>query len=74
MATVTITFETDNAAFEDEPELEVDRLLRQARIKVFAQLARAPGCVCTAPEAGDKLLDSNGNTVGKVEVQHGSSV
>lgn len=64
---IKIEFSTDNAAFEDSPS-EIHFVLAQIARKVQSQVARAEGCLCTAAEADDKLLDSNGNTVGSVEI------
>lgn len=66
---VTITFDTNNAAFEDDFDAELARVLRSLPRKIGAQMARASGCVCTHPEADDKLLDVNGNTCGFVRVE-----
>jgi hypothetical protein len=66
---IIIEFETDNAAFEDDFAAEVRAVLVQAKHKIFAQMGRPNGCKCTAPEAVDKLLDVNGNTVGSVSIQ-----
>ncbi len=57
--TVTITIECNNAAFGDQPELEVARILRKqaddmehsGRLRVF-----------------NKLYDINGNAVGSIEL------
>ncbi len=57
----------DNAAFEDDPT-ELRKILGTCYEKVLNQLAREPGCVCTALEVDDKLLDSNGNTVGTIKL------
>jgi len=66
---VKIEFDTDNAAFEGEGlGLELARVLGRARLNILSQMARRPGCVCDAPESADKLRDSNGNTIGTVEV------
>lgn len=59
-----ITINMDNAAFEDDPG-ELLRILQTIPAKVEEQKARG-ACLCDAPEAGDKLLDINGNTVGHV--------
>ena len=72
MATITIKFDTDNAAFEDEPVAEVDRVLKQAKRKIFEQLGRDPRAVCNAPEAADYLYDINGNQIGMLTVTKGS--
>jgi len=70
--TITITIETDNAAFDECERGEVARILRTlARdIGSGAQPLDMPGAqVCTANEiAGDgrKLHDTNGNACGRV--------
>jgi hypothetical protein len=65
---VLIEIECDNASFEDSLEAEVSFVLGGAVMKILKQLSRKP-CVCDAPEVSDKLLDSNGNTVGRVVVE-----
>jgi hypothetical protein len=66
---IIIEFECDNAAFEGWLfQREVLRILLDAHRKIGEQLSRKEGCVCTALESADKLLDSNGNTVGSVKV------
>lgn len=71
---IKIEFDCDNAAFESGPYTrqlameEVYAVLKQAMEKIVVQLGR-PHSVCDAPEAADKLLDSNGNTVGSVIVE-----
>lgn len=65
---VTIVLDCDGAAFEDEPIAELTRILGTVPAKLTRILARTPGCVCTAPEADDKLLDSYGRTVGSLTV------
>lgn len=65
---VKIEVECDNAAFQDgQLYNELRRILRQALRKV-PKLRRRKPCLCDAPEADDVLLDTNGNTVGRVEV------
>jgi hypothetical protein len=66
---ITIEFETDNAAFEGELfGGELKKVLNQARLKVLRQRHRPPA-LCEHLESMDKLLDTNGNTVGTVEVK-----
>ena len=67
---VVITVNCDTAAFDrsGDPSVELSRILAGCVKKFRAQLAREPGCVCDAPEANDKLLDLNGNTVGSITV------
>ena len=60
MSKVTITINTDNAAFEDALDYEVIRCLSQVRA--------FDGEIQTVSGDG-KIRDSNGNTVGKVEVE-----
>lgn len=55
---ITITINTDNAAFEGDPGVELSRILTQLA-QEFEQT--------TNPHSG-KICDINGNTVGKVEV------
>ena len=59
--TITITIRTDNAAFEDNPETEVGRILRN-----YAATIQTRGLV-----DGYGLRDGNGNTVGHVEIVAG---
>src|SRR5262245_35046921 len=67
MATVRIEFETDNAAFSGPA------FRREARMVMAAALAaitRVNGrLVTTCGEFWSNLRDSNGNTVGRVEVK-----
>lgn len=67
---VVITVNCDSAAFSrcDDPSVELSRILAGCVKKFRAQLEREPGCICDAPEADDKLLDLNGNTVGSIKV------
>jgi len=65
---INIEFDADNAAFEGHHFYpEIRRIFDQAIKKIHAQRLRPP-CSCTAPESVDKLLDTNGNTVGWVRV------
>lgn len=60
----------DNAAFDGDIEealWELSNILRRVPNKVREQHDR-PASLCDAPEAGDKLLDTNGNTVGHVRL------
>ena len=53
--TFTLTMETDNAAFGDDPAAEISRLLREAARRVELGILDSP------------LLDANGNRVGRFE-------
>ena len=57
LVTATLTITMDNAAFEPIPRLEVIRILEQASGKLANGNTSFP------------LYDSNGNKVGKFEVQ-----
>lgn len=63
MATVTITIETDNAAFEDSPRHETARVLRALAHELDGG---EPGVLESFD--GQKLRDVNGNCVGVVGV------
>jgi hypothetical protein len=68
---LTIKISMDDAAFE-ESHTELERILGKVNGKVARLLDRAEGCLCDADEGDmtidDKLLDSNGNTVGRVRL------
>lgn len=66
---VTIEFETDNTAFSDDFTAELNHVLYSAEMKIWAQRRRKPATVCTALESIDKLLDTNGNTIGTVRIE-----
>jgi hypothetical protein len=53
---LTLTIHCDNAAFDDHPEMEIARILRKAAQDIDRGTFAAP------------LLDSNGNTVGKLKI------
>lgn len=65
---LTIKIDLDNAAFEDDMIGELAQVLRSCVGKTIAQLER-PDSLCDHPEAADKLLDSNGNTVGSIRLR-----
>jgi hypothetical protein len=64
---VRIEFDMDNAAFEDDLNGALQFIFAQAHRKIHEQLERKEA-LCKAPEAADKLLDLNGNTVGSIEL------
>lgn len=59
MATVRVTFQADNAAFENDPNTESARILREA-----ADWIEGRG----EPGQSHILRDINGNTVGAVSI------
>jgi len=65
---LTIEIGMDNTAFQDDPTLELSRIMDTVAGKVSRQLQREDGCICVALEIDDKLLDTNGNTVGFVRL------
>jgi len=65
---IIIEVECQGAAF-DNFEYEIHRILNQAEHKILQQRDREPATICDAPEAADKLLDVNGNTVGTVRYE-----
>lgn len=69
---VVIDVETVNAAFG---EGDVDEVIGKLALIFSGQILRKireqtsrPPALCNAPEAADKILDYNGNTVGSVTV------
>lgn len=63
---VCIEFDCNNSAFDGDGFcFELKSILQQAVQKIIAQSNRSP-CLCAWPESADKLLDTNGNTVGTV--------
>ena len=62
---ITITINTDNAAFEDDPSSEVARILRQ----LIDRLTRGAAADDLQEADGIKLRDINGNMVGSVSVE-----
>ncbi len=60
---ITITINTDNAAFEDNAETEVARTLANSARNLADGLT-------TIILGATKLRDINGNTVGAVEIKH----
>ena len=59
MADITITINTDNAAFQDDPEELARRLYK------IADDARDCG-----EDIGQAVMDSNGNKVGEVTIDY----
>jgi hypothetical protein len=66
---IQIELECDNAAFEGKNLVpQIAWILGTAAGKIDMQLRRKSFIVCSALEADDKLLDTNGNTVGFVRI------
>jgi len=64
---IKIYLECDNDAFSGNPLPEITRILETVPGKIRKQMARKPSA-CNAPESSDKLMDINGNTVGRLNV------
>lgn len=60
MSLVTMTLSTNNAAFDDDPAVEIARILR-----AVAQRLTMEGVDCIEDD-GMALRDFNGNTVGRI--------
>ena len=54
MTRIEIGFDTENAAFEDTPEVEISRILQKLAHDIAA--GREPG----------RIIDINGNSIGTV--------
>jgi hypothetical protein len=67
MATIRIEIETDNAAFEEAFGIEVREVL-EAAAQMVCRWKRGENESTYPRETESSLRDSNGNTVGKVEV------
>jgi hypothetical protein len=66
---ITITINTDNAAFEDGAEIEVARILADYARRLNDGLTNLElTSVLNNPRGRYALRDSNGNTVGSVRV------
>jgi hypothetical protein len=60
---ITIKFHTDNAAFDEDPQGEVERLLSHATVTI-TDVIYSPSQNTTATAM---LRDSNGNRVGEIK-------
>lgn len=60
---ILLDFSTENAAFQDEPEHEITRIMDKAKEKVQEGV-----CDPDAPNTDQQwpLLDTNGNTIGAI--------
>ena len=60
---ITIEFTTDNAAFKDDVEREVERVLRRA-LQPAIEMANGD-----LRDGDSPLLDTNGNKIGSVSAE-----
>ena len=63
MARIVIEFDTDNSAFEDDLNLEISKLLAFAKRRLIEVISDG-----RFNQVDQKLLDSNGTTVGRVYI------
>lgn len=66
---IIIEIEMDNDAFAEYPEIELRSVLNTIPSKFNRIRMRSADCICAALEADDKLLDINGNTVGRITLE-----
>ena len=59
MASFTLIIDTDNAAFDPDPEIEIARVLRTVAKQVGAERLAAYS------ESTENIRDLNGNTIGR---------
>jgi hypothetical protein len=62
---ITIKFHTDNAAFDDDPQGEVERILSHATVTIVDVIC-SPSQDTTATAM---IRDSNGNRVGEIKFE-----
>jgi len=66
---IIIEIDCGNDSFFTDFDGELGLILKSVPGKVANICGRASGCLCDAPESDDKIQDSNGNTVGSVQVR-----
>lgn len=64
---ITIEFDTDNAAFEDNQFAEVDRILKLVGEYAYEHMLY-PNYQLEFKK-GHKIVDTNGNTIGKFKIK-----
>ena len=62
-----VEFETDNAAFENNKEAEIEKVLDQAKESASLLIREAP-MIKNAAGLSYSLFDSNGNRIGQVTI------
>jgi len=67
---ILIEIDCNDAALHDNLTDELARILNTIPQKIWNQLERDGRCICEALESDDKLLDINGNTVGRIAIEH----
>ena len=66
---ITIEFDTDNAAFEDNQFTEVDRILKLVGEYAYEHMLYPNYQLESNNNKGHKIVDTNGNTIGKFKIK-----
>ena len=65
---ITIEFDTETAAFEDNQFREVDRILQQVGDYAYEHMLYPNYQLDRNNNKGHKIVDINGNTIGKFKI------
>lgn len=65
---ITIEFDTDTAAFEDNHFTEVDRILKLVGEYAYEHMLYPSYQLDRNNNKGHKIVDANGNTIGKFKI------
>lgn len=66
---ITIEFDTETAAFEDNQFREVDRILQQVGDYAYEHMLYPNYQLDRNINKGHKIVDINGNTIGKFKIK-----
>ena len=66
---ITIEFDTDTAAFEDNQFTEVDRILKLVGEYAYEHMLYPNYQLDRNIKKGHKIVDTNGNTIGKFKIK-----
>jgi hypothetical protein len=66
---ITIEFDTDNAAFEDNQFAEVDRILKLVGEYAYEHMLYPNYQLDRNIKKGHSIVDTNGNTIGKFKIK-----
>jgi hypothetical protein len=65
---IVIEFDTDNGSFEVDQYGEVNRILQQVGSYAYEYMLH-PNCQLWRWREGHKIVDTNGNTIGKFKIK-----
>ena len=65
---ITIEFDTDTAAFEDNQFAEVNRIIQQVGDYAYEHMLYPNYQLDRNNNKGHKIMDINGNTIGKFKI------